>query len=146
MEAYWIYLIPIAMLIVFGTAGWLTERNHLRALERQEADLAHITVTNLKTAPAGMSIVAQPFVIGEAVIGSDYLKTALASLRAIVGGEVKSFQRLLERGRREALVRMLRQADQSGAKAVINVRVERAELGSANLPAAEIIATGTAVH
>lgn len=93
-----------------------------------------------------MTVVSDPFVIGEAVIGSDYLKTALASLRAIVGGEIRSFQKLLERGRREAIVRMLREADARGATSVINVRVERAEMGSAQLPAAEIIATGTAIR
>ena len=145
MEAL-VYLIPLAMLVIFGSVGWLTERNHLSQLDREEAELAHITVTNLKSAPAGMKVVGQPFVIGEAVIGSDYLKTAFASLRAIVGGEIKSFQRLLERGRREAIVRMKRQAAGAGASTVINVRVERAEMGSANLPAAEIIATGTAVR
>ncbi len=139
-------IIVVAMLVGFGSIGWLTEQAHLRRLKAAEASLAHIVVTNLKLPAAGMTVIPEPFVIGEVVIGSDYLKTALASLRGIIGGEVRSYQTLMERGRREALVRMMREADARGAKSVINVRIERAELGSAQLPAAEIIATGTAVH
>lgn len=139
-------IIVIAMLIGFGSIGWFTEHAHLRRLVAEEAALAHITVTNLKQAAANMTVVPDPFVIGEVVIGSDYLKTAIASLRGIIGGEIRSYRTLMDRGRREALVRMLRQADAQGATAVINVRIERAELGSAQLPAAEIIATGTAVR
>ncbi len=143
---YLVLLIPVVMLIGLGSIGRFTEQAHLRRLDAAEAALSHIAVTNTKTAPPGMTVVSDPFVIGEAVIGSDYLKTALASLRAIVGGEIRSFQKLLERGRREAIVRMLREADARGATSVINVRVERAEMGSAQLPAAEIIATGTAIR
>ena len=45
---------------------------------------------------------------GSAVISIDYFKRMLAALRNIVGGEVKSYETLVDRARREATLRMKR--------------------------------------
>lgn len=65
-----------------------------------------------------------------------------AGLRSIVGGEAKGYTEMLEEARRTAMDRMIQQAKQLGANAIICMRYTTAQ----TMPgAAEIIAFGTAV-
>jgi len=66
-----------------------------------------------------------------------------ASMKNFVGGELKGYTKLLEEARKEALERMLAQAQQVGANAVINVRFATAAITQG---AAELMAYGTAVR
>ncbi|MDP9386520.1 MAG: YbjQ family protein, partial [Actinomycetota bacterium] len=83
-------------------------------------------------------------VVGHVVLGCDYGKQILARVRDVFGGEIRSFRRVLDRGRREALLRMQQQADALGSDLVVNVRFTTAMMGS-RLLAAEVICYGTAV-
>ena len=65
-----------------------------------------------------------------------------AGLKNIVGGELKGYTELLTEARREALERMLAQAEQLGANAVVNLRFSTSAVTQG---AAEIYAYGTAV-
>ena len=65
-----------------------------------------------------------------------------AALKNIVGGELKGYTELLTEARREALERMLAQADELGADAVVNVRFSTSAVTQG---AAELYAYGTAV-
>ncbi len=66
----------------------------------------------------------------------------MASLKNIVGGELKGYTELLTESRREAVDRMLGQAQQLGADAVVNVRFSTSSVAAG---AAEMYAYGTAV-
>ena len=66
----------------------------------------------------------------------------LASLRSLVGGEIVEYTRLLEDARRHAIERMVANATAMGANAVVMMRFDSAEIGSAM---SEIVAYGTAV-
>ena len=65
-----------------------------------------------------------------------------ASLKNVIGGELKGYTELLTEARREAMGRMLAQAQQLGANAVINVRFSTSAVTSG---AAELYVYGTAV-
>ncbi len=65
-----------------------------------------------------------------------------ASLKNLVGGELKGYTELLTESRREAMERMLAQAQQLGANAVVNVRFTTSAVTGG---AAELYAYGTAV-
>ena len=65
-----------------------------------------------------------------------------ASLKNIVGGELKGYTELLVESRRESLVRMIAQAEELGANAVINVRFATSSITAG---AAELYVYGTAV-
>ena len=83
------------------------------------------------------------------MVASDYFKTFAAGLRKIVGGELRTFDSLMVRARREACVRMLESARNLGATGVINVRFSTSNIGSmGRRPAAmvEMFAYGTAIH
>ena len=110
--------------------GGAAEKSHFRRLESREQDTSDFFVTQLKTFP-GIASGGQPpqVFFGEAVIASDYLKNFLGSLRNLFGGEMGVYQRLLERSRREATLRVIEQARAAGYNAVCNVRVETADIG-----------------
>jgi uncharacterized protein YbjQ (UPF0145 family) len=69
-------------------------------------------------------------------------KDLFASLKNIVGGELKAYTELLQESRDEALARMVKQAQAVGANAVLNVRFATSSITQG---AAELFAYGTAV-
>lgn len=71
-------------------------------------------------------------------IGKDFM----AALRNIVGGEVKEYTEMLIEARSESMNRMVAQAEEAGADAVINLRFVTSQVMAG---AAELLAYGTAV-
>jgi uncharacterized protein YbjQ (UPF0145 family) len=67
----------------------------------------------------------------------------MASLKNIVGGELRGYTELLSEARDEATRRMVAQATELGANAVVNVRYSTTSVAQG---AAEILAYGTAVR
>jgi uncharacterized protein YbjQ (UPF0145 family) len=66
----------------------------------------------------------------------------LATLKNIVGGELKSYSILLMQARQEAMERMIANAKEMEADAVVNFRYETSTIAAA---ASEVIAYGTAI-
>lgn len=66
----------------------------------------------------------------------------LAGLRSLVGGEIVEYTQLLEESRRHAVDRMVKNATQMGANAVVRMQFDSSEIGSTMT---EIVAYGTAV-
>ena len=66
-----------------------------------------------------------------------------ASLKSLVGGELKGMTKMLSDGRRHAQERLVEEAEAKGANAVIAFRFDTSELGSTWT---EICAYGTAVR
>ena len=83
-------------LILLGLfAGGQAERAHLKSLEAREAQLAGMLLTDLKSFPGGAAPTPTPeLIVGEVSIASDYLKSLLAGLRNLIGGEIRSFETL----------------------------------------------------
>jgi len=89
-------------------------------------------------------------VSGSVVISIDYFKRLLGNLRNLFGGRVKAYESLLDRARREAVLRMKEEAQARGGEMITNLRMETSTLtGSANqrgqIGSVEVIAYGTAV-
>ncbi len=140
--------IPLFLIALGFTTGRIAERRHFSSLRRREAAPGPV-LTNLKYAPHGARVTEACFCMGGVVIASDYFKFFGASLKNLVGGRLRTLETLLERGRREALLRMREQAGAAGADMVLNVRLETAMImrarGRKSSPAAEVIAYGTGV-
>ncbi len=132
----------IPLLLLGAVCGGVAERRHLRSLQLREKELTSILLTDIKSFPGGTDPgKGAMLVMGEAVIASDYFKLFLAKLRNLIGGQVKSYQTLLDRGRREALLRMSLKAHAQGYDAVCNVRLNTATIGSNMI---EVTVSGTA--
>ena len=99
-------------------------------------------VTNTEIV-AGYDIVAvRGLVQGNTVRAKHAGRDIAAGLKNLMGGELKGYTELLTESRREAMERMLAQAQQLGANAVVNVRFTTSAVTAG---AAELYAYGTAV-
>jgi len=78
---------------------------------------------------------------GNTVRSKHFGRDIAAGLKNIVGGELKGYTELLTEARREATSRMMAQAQQLGANAILNVRFSTSSVTSG---AAEMYAYGTA--
>jgi uncharacterized protein YbjQ (UPF0145 family) len=126
--------------------GHYREAKHFRVLAQREKELGSILTSTLKRLPPSQSAQTIGLVSGSTVIATDYFKIFLSSLRNLFGGEMKSYETLINRGRREAHVRMLTEASNSGATAVINIRYQTSTIGGKRKNGGiEVIAYGTAL-
>ena len=146
-----IQLVVFLVLLAIGVfAGRANERRHYRELKEAEDDLRDIVVSSERATGEADTFSRGTLVVGSVVIAEDYFKRVAAGLKSLVGGNLRSYETLLERGRREAIVRMKQQARRLGATYVVNVRLETASLsedwsGRRPMFSAEFIAYGTAL-
>ena len=100
-------------------------------------------ITNVETVP-GKKIVAHfGLVSGNTIRAKHVGRDLMASLKNLVGGELKGYTQLMQESRRQAMDRMIEQARQMGANAIINVRFSTSSVSQG---AAELYAYGTAVR
>ena len=140
------------LLLLFGTylIGSAVEKSHYREIRIREARSRRFPIVNFRTAPKSWNIVGAEMVVGNVVVSIDYFKRFIAGLRMLFGGRVSSYESLLDRARREAILRMKEDAFERGYNAVINVRIETSRMASSNskgegTAGVEILAFGTAV-
>ncbi|MEB3359262.1 MAG: YbjQ family protein [Synechococcales bacterium] len=86
-------------------------------------------------------------VTAEVVYGSNALRDLFAGIRDIIGGRTGAYERVFERGQREAIAELEERAARLGADAIVGVRVDT---GTINIDASGVLllitATGTAVR
>lgn len=141
-----IFLALLGIGLIFGRAN---ERRHLKRLQEQEAQFAHIKVYTLKSVPKHMAAELEAggiIVSGSVVIAIDYFKRIIAGLKMLIGGNLGSYESLVARARREAILRMQKHADSLGADIIFNARIEFSIIGQQpKSSGAELLAYGTAV-
>jgi uncharacterized protein YbjQ (UPF0145 family) len=99
-------------------------------------------ITNIETVPGKNIIEHFGLVAGSTIRAKHVGRDIMASLKNMVGGELKGYTQLLQESRQQALDRMVDQARQLGANAIINVRFSTSSVAQG---AAELYAYGTAV-
>ena len=104
---------------------------------------SNILVSNLELIPGRRIKSHLGMVQGSTVRAKHAGKDILASLKNIVGGELKGYTELLKESREEAVRRMVEQAKALGANAVVNIRFSTSSITQG---AAELYAYGTAVR
>ena len=144
-------LIPLVLLTLGFFVGKAVERAHLRSLRLREIRWRKLAVSTLRMPPRDWRIARAGLVDGSVVISIDHWKRLLAGLRALFGGRIRAYETLLERARREALVRMKEAADAQGFHGIIGVRFETARLAGASRDGSgtaglEILAFGTGLE
>lgn len=139
--------IPLLIIVVALITGSLLEKRHYRSIDERERKYGRLPLLTGKKYPMERPIAEARFVSGSVVISYDHFKRFLAGLRMIFGGEVKSYVSLLDRGRREAILRMKEKCSQ--ADLVVNLRIETCSISKGNkrqrLGAVEVFAYGTAL-
>jgi uncharacterized protein YbjQ (UPF0145 family) len=107
------------------------------------ADGGEMIITNIETVP-GKSIVEHFGLVSGSTIRAKHLgKDLMAGLKNLVGGELKGYTQLLQESRKQAMERLIEQARQFGANAIVNIRFSTSSVAQG---AAELYAYGTAVR
>lgn len=143
----------IIFLILLGTGyfvGVYLEKKHYEDIRRREKRTLDVPVVSFGAKTPMPEAHEASLFAGSVVISSDYFKTFTAALVNIIGGRVVVYESLLDRGRREALLRMKEDAIAWGATQVINVRFETSNISQSNtnqsMVAIEVIAYGTGIR
>lgn len=141
---------PIMLLLVAYFIGNMIERRHFRKIRERENEYAAFPVVTLDTMPSDWNAASSTLVAGSVVVSLDYFKRVIAGLRGLIGGRIKTYEPLLDRARREALLRMTESARRDGYDAIFNVRLETSRLANSRgdgkgIAGVEMLAFGTAV-
>ncbi len=147
-------LFIITMMVVGFVSGTIIERQHYKSIHQRENNLL-----KLPAVPSGLSATLSPqqlgnvhssaMVMGSVVISEDYFKSFLAILKGMFGGNLPSFESLVDRARREAVLRM--KEKMPFADLIVNTRIETATIGGdamerrSPITSIEVVAYGTAI-
>jgi len=144
------YALPLFVLMTAYFIGSVIEKRHFASIREREDNAQGFPVVSFDTMPDDWNASSSDLVTGSIVISLDYFKRVIAGLRGLVGGRIKTYEPLLERARREALLRMTESAREQGFDAIFNVRLETSRLANASrdgkgTAGVEMLAFGTAV-
>lgn len=141
-------IVFIALIALGYLAGSMAERKHYSSIESREEAFTHLPSVTFKKVEEPEKVEKAQLVSGSAVISVDYFKRFLAGLRTLVGGRVKTYESLLDRARREAVLRMKEQ--DPTADLIVNLRLETSSISKGNrqksVGTIEALAYGTAIH
>ena len=138
------------LFIVLFVVGWFfgrrNEQAHLQELAKSEKVLGHIILSSERFYKPELAQETQgDLVIGSVVIAQDYFKMIVAGIMNVFGLNLTTYETLLDRARREALVRMRLQAKYLGYNQIYGVRLEVTNINQVG-SMVEAIAYGTAVN
>lgn len=142
----------LILLIIVGVTyvtGTIIEKRHYKDIIKREIALIKKPIINAgaKTWNSKKKIKKIELVTGEVVISGDYFKNFAATLKSFFGGRLTSFESVLDRGRREAILRMREKA--KDANFIINAKIESVMINdyytNNSVPQCAIIAYGTAI-
>ena len=143
-----IYLgIPFLFLVLGFVAGKILEGKHYKSIHRRERQTVGLPVVSWRTITDGRTVQSSQLALGAVVISVDHYKRFLMGIRKIFGGEIRAYSSLLDRARREAILRMKENCP--GADMILNCRIETSTISSGrgnSTGTVEVIAYGTAVR
>jgi uncharacterized protein YbjQ (UPF0145 family) len=141
-------IISVSLLTVGYVVGQWIEKKHFKSIIEREERYRKLLTFNERFPPKELKAVNVELVCGNVVISIDYFKRIAAGLRGLIGGRVSAYATLIERARREAILRMKESAHKNGATMIINVRLETASLSKGQkqqIGSVEVYADGTAI-
>ena len=142
----------LGLLFAFGLlalgfgAGKYLEAKHYVSIRQREAATLHIPVVTFENLSEDKPVASASLAIGSVVVSVDYYKRFLAGLRMFFGGELRSYSSLLDRARREAILRM--KESHPAARMFLNCRLETASISKGEkqkIGTVEVFAYSTAI-
>jgi uncharacterized protein YbjQ (UPF0145 family) len=138
----------IGLLVVGRIVGASIEKKHFADIAEREAYFRNQPALSVKQGEAPYPIRSASLASGSVVVSIDHFKRFVSAFRMLVGGEVRSYASLIDRARREAILRM--KESQPNADAYLNTRLETSTIastqGDEGLGTIEVLAYATAVH
>ena len=142
-------ILIISLLILGYIFGRWAESKHYQSIVKREDEFRQqVPIFSTKHPPKTDTPIKTHIVGGNVVVSVDYFKRFVAALRMLVGGRLTSYESLVDRARREAILRMREKAIKMGASSVFNVKLETASISKGNkdsIGSVEVYAYGTAI-
>ena len=126
--------------------GRFLEAKHYRSIKKRETDFFNQPAVTGEFYDDDFEISQSEIVVGSVVVSIDRFKRFLAGWKLLFGGEIRSYSPLLDRGRREAVLRMKESAPH--AHIFVNCRLETSTIASGRgqaLGTVEVLAYATAI-
>ena len=133
--------------LVFGT---LNEKAHYRSLENREQEIQTLPAVTFgkESLLSGMTPQEVKLVTANVVISIDAFKKMVSGIVGIFGGSLVSYETLIDRARREALLRL--KESNADARIICNARIETTSISKntkkKNIGAVEVLVYGTALY
>jgi uncharacterized protein YbjQ (UPF0145 family) len=139
-------IITTGLLILALFTGRYFEARHYRSIKEREANFLQQPAVTGELFDADFDIARSELVVGSVVVSIDYFKQFIAGWQILTGGELTTYSPLLDRGRREAILRMKEQSPH--ADLYSNCRLETSRISSGqgkNIGTVEVVAYATAI-
>jgi len=142
-------LIVFVTLLALGYFfGRIAEKKHYKSIIKREKQYKDILAISSRILPVSDTPMEACLVAGSVVVSVDYFKRFLSGLRALIGGRVIAYESLLDRARREAVLRMKKQARDLNANMVFNIKFETSSISKnarGGIGSVEVLVYGTAL-
>jgi uncharacterized protein YbjQ (UPF0145 family) len=122
--------------------GSAREQKHFESIKVREKELLSMPVRPDKNLDA-KTVEKVELVTASVVIAGDYFKTVASSLKSMIGGALNSQETLIDRARREAILRLKEKTKRLGADEIIGLRIETMALDQMGV---EVMVYGNAVY
>ncbi|WP_127713945.1 YbjQ family protein [Halobacteriovorax sp. HLS] len=145
MEQLVVFSVLLGLGYFFGISN---EKKHYKSIRTREKKYRNTVAVSFKSPPISNDLIQdQKLVMGSTVVSIDYFKLMYAGIQSLFGGRLRSYESLVDRARREALLRMKK--DAKGYSMILNVKVETSSIskGTQNkgVGSVEVLAYGTAI-
>ena len=144
----WDLYFLISLIITGYIFGQIHERRHYASLKRREEKTVAMVMTSSKRPLGELGPVTEVRLVqGGVVISVDYFKRIVTSLRNFFGGNIRGYETLVDRARREAILRLKESCPD--ATQIVNLRLETSSIykGRRNkIGSIEVLAYATAIY
>ena len=144
----WDLYFLISLIITGYIFGQIHERRHYASLKRREEKTVAMVMTSSKRPLGELGPVTEVRLVqGGVVISVDYFKRIVTSLRNFFGGNIRGYETLVDRARREAILRLKESCPD--ATQIVNLRLETSSIykGKGNqIGSVEVLAYATAIY
>ncbi len=117
-DIYW-FLTLLVVGYIFGTR---TEKSHFKSLVEREARMRSLPVLSTDIGYDSEVVVESKLVHGNFSVGPDYFRVVVAGIINFFGGRIGVYENLMDRARREAILRMIESA--GNPDMIVNLRIE----------------------
>ena len=140
-------IIALSLIVIGYFYGSSVEKKHFQSIKEREKKFRSKPAMSGKTGLDSDQVQGSGLVSGSVVISIDRFKQVMGTLRSMFGGEVHAYGTLLDRGRREAILRMKESSPQ--ADMFVNLKIETSRISTSakggGVGTVEVCAYATAV-
>lgn len=144
----WDLYFLISLIVTGYIFGQIHERRHYASLKKRELEMVQMVMTSSKRPLGELGPIEEARLVqGGVVISVDYFKRIVTSLRNFFGGNIRGYETLVDRARREAILRLKESCPD--ATQIINLRLETSSIykGRGNqIGSVEVLAYATALY